>query len=265
MYGVVQVHQSRLDPLLDALKRLREEGLTAALILSAVHYRRGSIDVRSSRPPVKEDEVNRDKRRESAEKQKLKRTLEEAQPSMAKRLKAGAASKESGSPDPWPSTGAEDAPPRPMVGEPIPPSLRRVEVTRPQEQEGAPEPPRSGVEGDPITISDGSGGDGPSKDARPMDEGAETSLVAKRTPWPVGLRSVEEQRKKEEEEREQETRQQPQEGQQPESPQLDELLEQDRQQELRQLQEQQQQRGKQLEELLEPPFHGPPHPVPAAP
>ena len=30
----------------------------------------GSIDVRSSRPPVKEDEVDRDKRRESAEKQK---------------------------------------------------------------------------------------------------------------------------------------------------------------------------------------------------
>ena len=39
-YGVVQVHQSRLDPLLDALKKLREEGLTAALVLSAVHHRR---------------------------------------------------------------------------------------------------------------------------------------------------------------------------------------------------------------------------------
>jgi len=38
--GVVQVHQSRLDPLLDALKKLREEGLTAALILSVVHHRR---------------------------------------------------------------------------------------------------------------------------------------------------------------------------------------------------------------------------------
>jgi len=37
-YGVVQVHQSRLDPLLDALKRLREEGLTAALVLLAVHH-----------------------------------------------------------------------------------------------------------------------------------------------------------------------------------------------------------------------------------
>ena len=39
-YGVVQVHQSRLDPLLDALKKLRMEGLPAPLVLSAVHHRR---------------------------------------------------------------------------------------------------------------------------------------------------------------------------------------------------------------------------------
>jgi len=39
-YGVVQAHQSRLDPLLDALKKLREEGLTAAPVLSTVHHRR---------------------------------------------------------------------------------------------------------------------------------------------------------------------------------------------------------------------------------
>ena len=39
-YGVVQAHQPRLDPILDALKKLREEGLTAALVLSAVHHRR---------------------------------------------------------------------------------------------------------------------------------------------------------------------------------------------------------------------------------
>jgi len=38
-YGVVQAHQSRLDPILDALKKLREEGLIAALVLSAVHHR----------------------------------------------------------------------------------------------------------------------------------------------------------------------------------------------------------------------------------
>ena len=42
-----------------------------------------------------------------------------------------------------------------------------------------------------------------------MDEEVETSPVTKRTPWPAGLRSVEEQRKNEEDEREQETRQQP--------------------------------------------------------
>jgi len=39
-YGVVQAHQSRLDPLLDALKKLHLEGLSAALVLSAVHHRR---------------------------------------------------------------------------------------------------------------------------------------------------------------------------------------------------------------------------------
>ena len=99
------------------------------------------------------------------------------------------------------------------MGESAPSSPKLAEASRPQEQEGAPKPPRSGVEGDPITISDGSGGDGSSKDARPMDEGVETSPVAKRTPWPAGLRSVEEQRKKEEEERKQEMRQQPQEEQ----------------------------------------------------
>jgi len=38
-YGVVQAHQTRLDPILDALEKLREEGLTAALVLSAVHHR----------------------------------------------------------------------------------------------------------------------------------------------------------------------------------------------------------------------------------
>jgi len=39
-YDVVQTHQARLDPLLNALKKLHEEGLTAALVLSAVHHRR---------------------------------------------------------------------------------------------------------------------------------------------------------------------------------------------------------------------------------
>jgi len=95
-----------------------------------------------------------------------------------------------------------------------------------------------GVEGDLITISDGSGGDGTSRDARPTDEEASTSLVAGRTPWPAGLRSIKEQRKKEEEEREQETRRQ--------------LQEQERRPELQELQEQQQ-GGQQLAEPLDPP------------
>ena len=119
-----------------------------------------------------------------------------------------------GSSDPKPLTGTESAPPRPLVGESTPPSPKRVEAPRPQEQEGAPEPPRSGVEEDPITISDGSGGDRPLRDARPMDEEVEASPVVKRTPWPIELHSVEEQRKRGEEERERETQQQLQEGQQ---------------------------------------------------
>jgi len=49
-----------------------------------------------------------------------------------------------------------------------------------------------------------------------MDEEVEASCTARRTPWPIGLHSVEQQRKKEEEkEREQEARRQPQEEQQP--------------------------------------------------
>ncbi|XP_021315191.1 atherin-like [Sorghum bicolor] len=176
----------------------------------------------------------------------LKRTLEQAQPSMANRLKVGAASKDLGSSDLRPPTGAESAPPRPLAGEFAPSSPKRVEAPHPQGQEGAPEPPRLGAEADPITISDGSGGDGSSRDACPMDEEVEASPTARRTPWPIGLHSVEEQRKKEEKEREQKTRQQPQEeqqlqpkggeeGQQPAGPQLEELLEQDCRQELQEL------------------------------
>ena len=84
-----------------------------------------------------------------------------------------------------------------------------------------------------------------------MDEEAQTSLVARRTPWPAGLRSIEEQKKKEEEEREQETRRQ--------------LQEQDRRQEPQELEEQQQQQGGQEEGPLEPPPHSPPQPIPPAP
>ena len=55
--------------------------------------------------------------------------------------------------------------------------------------------------GDPITISDGSGGDPLSKYALTMDKEVEAAPVGKRTPWPIGLHSVEERRKLEEEER----------------------------------------------------------------
>ena len=88
------------------------------------------------------------------------------------------------------------------MGETAPPSPRRVEDPRPQEQEGAPEPPRSGGVGDPITISDGSSGDRLPKYARSMDEELDASPVVRWTPWPIGLHSVEGRRKKEEEEEE---------------------------------------------------------------
>ena len=39
-YDIVKTLQSRLRPILDALKKLCEEGLTAAFVLSAVHHRR---------------------------------------------------------------------------------------------------------------------------------------------------------------------------------------------------------------------------------
>ena len=99
--------------------------------------------------------------------------------------------------------------------ESTPPLPRRAEAPRLEEQEGVPEPPRSGVEAEPITISDGSGGDGPSMGTCPMDEEVEASATARRTPWPIGLHSIEQQRKKEEEEREQETRRRPREEQRP--------------------------------------------------
>jgi hypothetical protein len=83
-----------------------------------------------------------------------------------------------------------------------------------------------------------------------MDEEVEVSPSTRRTPWSIGLHSVEEQRKKEEEERDWKTWQQPQEEQQlqpkggeeglpPAGPQLEESLEQDCRQELQELQEQQ--------------------------
>ena len=80
----------------------------------------------------------------------------------------------------------------------------RDEAPQTQGQEGAPEPPRLGVEADPITISDTSGGNVASRDAHPMKEEASTSLISGRTPGHAGLRALKEQKEKEEEEREQE-------------------------------------------------------------
>jgi len=61
--------------------------------------------------------------------------------------------------------------------------------------------------GDPITVSDGSGGDRPSKDTHTVEEDVEASPMVKRMPWPIGLHSADERRKKEEEEREREPQQ----------------------------------------------------------
>ena len=55
--------------------------------------------------------------------------------------------------------------------------------------------------GDPITISDGSGGSPHSPDARTADKEVNAPHVENRTPWPIELHSVEEKRKKDEEER----------------------------------------------------------------
>ena len=64
--------------------------------------------------------------------------------------------------------------------------------------------------GDPITISDVSG-DGPRlTDARATDKGVETPQVEGRTPWPIGLHSVEEKRKKDEEEQRKEEKEEQQ-------------------------------------------------------
>ncbi|XP_021315166.1 uncharacterized protein LOC110434766 [Sorghum bicolor] len=122
-----------------------------------------------------------------------------------------------GTSDSRPPADAESELPR---TEPAPSPPTRVEAPQTQEQEGGPEPPRLGVEADPITISDTFGGNETSGDAHPMEEDASTSLIAGRTPWLAGLRALEEQKMKEEEdeERECEATRQPQEqgrGQEP--------------------------------------------------
>ena len=73
------------------------------------------------------------------------------------------------------------------------------ETPRSKGQEGAPESPKLGGEGDPITISDESE-DGPrSTDDCAADKGVKTPQVEGRTPWPTELCVVEEEKKKDEE------------------------------------------------------------------
>ena len=109
------------------------------------------------------------------------------------------------SPDPQPPNRDGKTPPRPSEGGDgsgiVLPSTGQGETPRPHGQEGAPEPPKLGGVGDPITISDESG-DGPRLTcARATDKGVETPQVKGRTPWPIGLHSIEEKKKKDEEER----------------------------------------------------------------
>jgi len=60
--------------------------------------------------------------------------------------------------------------------------------------------------GDPITISDESG-DGPrSSGARVTDKGVETPQVEGPTPWPIGLHSVEQGKKRKNKEEQQKRR-----------------------------------------------------------
>ena len=89
-----------------------------------------------------------------------------------------------GSSDPRPSADVEESPPQPWEGGDISgtalPSPGRVEMPHPQGQEGGPEPPQSGDVGDPITISDGSGGDPLSKDARTTGRRSRPLLLGNR-------------------------------------------------------------------------------------
>ena len=170
-----------------------------------------------------------------------------------------------GSSDTRPSTDVERTWPRPSEGATFLTLPRHhQDGSRRLVSKGRREPPSLpslGARGDPITISDGSGGDLLSKVARPTDEEVEASRVAKRTPWPIGLHSVEERRKKEEEERNGGGEEEEKEQWRQQEEQLEEQLEQCRQQVLLELQRQQQQWSQQLEELLEQPPRSPRQPV----
>ena len=109
-----------------------------------------------------------------------------------------------GSPDPPPPTGDDKTPPRPSEGDDgsrsVLPSPGQGKTPRLQGQEGAPEPAKLGGMGDPITVSDESGGGLYSTGTRVTDEGVETTQVKGWTPWPIGLHFVEEAKKRKDEE-----------------------------------------------------------------
>ncbi|XP_021303789.1 TATA-box-binding protein-like [Sorghum bicolor] len=121
---------------------------------------------------------------------------------MAKRLKAGAASKEPGSSDSQPPADAGSALSRP---EPTLMSSTRVEAPQTQGREGAPEPSRLGVEADPITISDTSGALEEQKDKE--KEGEEREREATRPP-----QEQQQQQQHQQEEQQQQQEQQTLEG-----------------------------------------------------
>ena len=66
-------------------------------------------------------------------------------------------------------------------------------MPRPQDQEGAPESPKLGGEGDPITISDESGDGPPLSSDRVAAEGTMVPWVMRQA---TGLHAVEEEKKK---------------------------------------------------------------------
>ena len=109
-----------------------------------------------------------------------------------------------GSPDSRPPAGGDEASPRPSeegdVSKSDPPPLGQGVEPRLHGQEGGPESPKLGGEGDPITISDESEEGPPSTGDRVSDKEAKVPQNEGRTPWPIGLHAVEEEKRKKNEE-----------------------------------------------------------------
>jgi len=86
------------------------------------------------------------------------------------------------------------------VSKSVSPPPGQGETPRRQVQEGAPESPKLGGEGDPITISDESRDGLRSTGDHAVDKGTEVPRVEGRTPWPIGLHTIKEDKKKKNEE-----------------------------------------------------------------